>query len=426
MNVRRYLVGLFGTLALGLGVTLAFNALVDPYDCNHLARVRGFNAVKTRAVDRVGKSITVLCHDYDAMSFGTSRVGAGIPRHHPAWEGYRYFDFSFAAATIGEVRHAMEYAHRHHKLKRVYIGLDYFMFNYRPFSPLFYDSFMNPARMERPTVLDLTLSLPATRRSLETLGDNFNPLVTGLLWQVAGGGAGRAAGGGGGADGGDEARPQRKGKRDYPYYHLFRARLKDYVNKAMMYGAFRLHPEAMEDMRRIVAFSRAEGIDLRVGINPAHAMMMEAIRERGLWAGYEDWKRELARICWGDGSDPVPLYDFTGYNEYTTESPPYSRDAGTEMQWYYEVTHFKDTLGARVLTRMFGPGAQGPPDVPGFGMRLTPASVEAHLADIRAAREPYVRTHPVEMGWLAELTHTPEPVPLAWRRTDAGAQTQVR
>ncbi len=187
---------------------------------------------------------------------------------------------------------------------------------------------------------------------------------------------------------------------------LFRARTKDYLNKTLFYGRdSRRTPEAMEYLRRIVALARREGIDLRLVINPPHAMMMEVIRYRGFWAEYEDWKRDLVRVAHGPGGAPVPLIDFSGYNAFTTGDVPGAGQPQRRMRWHWEITHFNQKMGAEVLKRVYAPPGMEIPPAGTFGVRLTPANVESHLAAIRAERHAYVSAHPTEMGWLKQLAH---------------------
>ena len=61
------------------------------------------------------------------------------------------------------------------------------------------------------------------------------------------------------------------------------------------------------------------------------------------------------------------------------------------MQWYWDGSHFKQSVGRLILARMFDATDV---DVPSdFGVVLSSVSIEHELARIRDARETYLTTH---------------------------------
>jgi hypothetical protein len=74
------------------------------------------------------------------------------------------------------------------------------------------------------------------------------------------------------------------------------------------------------------------------------------------------------------------VWDFSGYNSYSTETAAVNRRA---MRFFMESSHYTKTLGAVVVRRMFGG-----PDA-SFGALLNPRSIERHLAAIREQRRLY-------------------------------------
>ena len=73
-----------------------------------------------------------------------------------------------------------------------------------------------------------------------------------------------------------------------------------------------------------------------------------------LWESFEDWKRHLVRQVaeLQHGSVDIKIFDFSGYNEFTTEPVPYPGDIKSEMRWYWEPGHYKSALGERILERI--------------------------------------------------------------------------
>jgi hypothetical protein len=135
---------------------------------------------------------------------------------------------------------------------------------------------------------------------------------------------------------------------------------------------------------------------------------MEMTAAAGEWEGVEHAKRELVAYLAADaarhpGAPAFPLWDFSGYSSVTTEPLP---DAGSraEMRFYWDSSHFKERVGDWVLDRVLAtvstPDAPPPAD---FGVLLTPDSVEAALAGIRAARDAYRARHAGEVAQIEAL-----------------------
>lgn len=375
---RRYLVVFVVTLAAVLLLVGGFAQVVDPFACNEWVRQPGFNRDKTRLVTRIAKIMHVSCHDYDAMVFGTSRASF-LPIDHPAWKGYRPYNFALAAASINETRLALAYTQRVHPLKRVAIGLDFFMFGAQPQLPESAAAFLSATRKARPNLVDYSLTLLAVSTAVETVWDNLDQSRGGIL---------RAAHAGAADESGQDQLPE------------FRGQIWGFQK---IYSKINFPPEVLSELTRIVEFSRKQGIELSLYINPQHASILEVIRERGWWDAYENWKRSITRIAWRGGKDPVPLYDFSGYNAYTTEPVPTAENGYRRMQWYVDSSHFQYAVGARILDRLFGADNGEAPRVPGFGVRLRPDTVERDLAEIREQREAWLATNPPELAWVREL-----------------------
>jgi len=75
----------------------------------------------------------------------------------------------------------------------------------------------------------------------------------------------------------------------------------------------------------------------------------------------------------------VQLFDFSGYNEFTTERVPPPADRHSAMRWHWDAGHYKVALGDEMLGVIFGDAAP-------FGVVLTSSNVEQVLAAIRESR----------------------------------------
>ncbi len=159
-------------------------------------------------------------------------------------------------------------------------------------------------------------------------------------------------------------------------------------------------------LKRLLAEAREHHIPLKLFIHPTHAWEMELIRQSGLWPAFEEWKRIVAEMvadanATGDAGSAA-LWDFSGYNCWTTEEVP---DSGV-MKLHEDMSHYnRALLGRAIMQRMFG-GVSDPEtscgaDTP--GVRLDRANLEAHLARIRAAQTEWLTSHPRDVRDLREL-----------------------
>ena len=129
----------------------------------------------------------------------------------------------------------------------------------------------------------------------------------------------------------------------------------------------------------IIALCRKHGIKLDLAIAPFHADNLEAIERAGLWPRYQRAKVALTDRVAAAGGNDVRLWDFNGYDVYSTEPVPGPSDRQGETHWFWEPNHFKRGLGDLMMSVIYR-GASG------YGVRLTPANVGERLAEQSAAK----------------------------------------
>jgi hypothetical protein len=120
--------------------------------------------------------------------------------------------------------------------------------------------------------------------------------------------------------------------------------------------------------------AHANHSDVDIIIYPYHAVVLDLLREHGLWSGFEQFKRALVDIVWQRYPN-TRIVDFSGYNAFTTEPPPLP-GPGNAMRWYWEPGHFRTSLGDKIIERLYGGGSD-------FGRALTPETIDSVLAAIR-------------------------------------------
>ena len=163
-----------------------------------------------------------------------------------------------------------------------------------------------------------------------------------------------------------------------------------------------------DPFRLMLRRAYAEGTDLRLFVTPAHAVNRVLLQALGLGDRYELWLKELVRINEEEaaqaGRQPLPLWDFSDANTITRDPVPVSSDP-TPMRWYWEHSHYRKATGDLMLDRVLGysdPKRRMPAD---FGVRLTSANVDRHIARAKADLQ----------AWAAANSELVEPIVRAAR-----------
>jgi hypothetical protein len=121
-----------------------------------------------------------------------------------------------------------------------------------------------------------------------------------------------------------------------------------------------------------------------------------------LFDEFEQWKRDLANglseIRRQHPQARLSLWDFSGYDEFTSEAVPTANQPNSPMRWYWESSHFKATLGTLVLNRLFElPVAEY------FGVDIRPEQIEPWLLTTRRAQAAYAQSHQDEVRDVERL-----------------------
>jgi len=397
----------------------SMNFVVDPFGMYRLVDLAGFNAYKP-AVDhrvRLVKAYEVRRLRPQGIILGTSRSHLGLRPSHDGWDpaARPVYNLAFDGATTKEMYRYLLHAHAMRALRQVVLGLDTYHATLAPatarpdFDPHLLDS---PGALALPSLIRADLkvltSLDALRASVATVRSQrdrepqwFAPdgqRVGEVFFHRAG------------------EHFEQLGPRGY-FEEIDRLevgfkREGQLAANARSSGrtaqpATAASETSLDYIRRIVAFCRAEGVDLRIFIAPEHAHQLEITAAIGEWATLENAKRALVQLLAEDsarhpGAPPIPLWDFSGYSSVTTEALP-QLGSRAEMEFYWDSSHFKDTVGDFVLDRLFGLSHSRRPVPPDFGVRLTPATVEPALAWLRAAQLDYRRSHPQDVAWIRSL-----------------------
>ncbi|MDM8560821.1 hypothetical protein QUF82_18460 [Thiotrichales bacterium HSG14] len=370
-----------------------FNWFIDPFGKYQIIKIAGINTEKTQ-VEMIGnrtlKAIGLLGADYHAIILGTSRANNAINPTHAALKkiGATY-NTSLTGTNIYELEKVFDYSLKHHKnLKEVVFSLDFLTFSSRRATNADFEQSMFSEQYSLWTKLRNTFSLDEVYYSLKTIADNVANKQAAYHTDYT---------------------EQGFAKRTFPLPHhqlFIKILSKNFFVNKQTYAGFCYSQDRLHRFQRILKKSRQRGIFVRLFISPIHAWQLEALRIMGLYATFEQWKRDLVTIIARNAAQypnsPVyPLWDFTGYNSMTTEAIPAQSEQ--VMQWYWESSHFKKELGDLVLDRLFSyqsPKRVVPND---FGELIHNDNIEAHLLKLRKEQQHYHQTHPQDIAKIEAL-----------------------
>ena len=366
------------------------NSLVDPFAIYGMPIRAGFNADKVALADyaRFARPLQILRRQPRVVLLGTSRIRDGIDPLDLGGDGVGALNYGVPALSVIEAEAFAEHAIRVAPVRELIIGLDFFQFN---------DDVPYKAGFDRNLLGDgigpyaffrSTLSYVAVRQSWLTVADSrADPGSVSFRSD------------------GFRARDERS------LAETVDGILIDVEDFAGRYRRMASIDVSLHALERMLAAATQRGVDVRVFFSPMHAALHEAVHRRDSWPLFERWKREVLAIA---ERTNTPVWDFSGYNEVTTV--PFD-DAGT---FYFDGSHYRPAVGRRILAIIGqsagvdrGDGRDGGEERPrvrpgGFGVRLTPDTLEAHLSATRANRAAYVESMPQDiapyrgkLGWVA-------------------------
>jgi len=385
------------TSVLIAAAVASINAAVDPYLLFNMPRLAGFNDKKpsVETEERLIKAYEVVRAAPNGLILGTSRVAIGLDTAHAAWpaKARPVYNLGIAGADPFTSYRYLQHVLAHRDVTVVILGLDfeYFLVGKKRdrSAPLAFESYLSVDRDGRwdPSrrwyhlrdLAESTLSLEALADSLATIkasrrGETLDVSSSGNLSEAG----------------------FRRETAELGAAPLFAQRnlynIRTYRGRTFPQdGAGQADAPALADLRAIIALCRARGIQLELFAQPMHADLLETLDLLGAWPAYEAWKRELVEVSRGGSSGKsaaVRVWDFGGYDQYSTETLPENSDRGARLRWFWEPSHYTKALGSLILTRIFGGRDTS------YGVVLTAETIESRLADVRARRAAYRESRP--------------------------------
>lgn len=380
-----------------VGGVVGVNVTMDPYLILGMPRIAGVNRSKP-AVD--GKRPFMMSYDVlraapNTVLVGNSRVEAGLAAENPAWpESDRpVYNLGVPAGSPYVGYRYLQHVMAQHHLSLVVLGLDFEYF----LTVEEADRHVREHTFEsRLVVTQNGMPNPGWRSqhirdtfqavfSLDALSDSVATLTANLSDGTAdavdlGSGDMRIAGSYGAIAGS---------------YTLVVA---SDLGTILGWRGKTRNRFAMADLRSILDLCQSHETRLILFMDPAHADELEILDAVGYWKEFEGWKRDIVALIaeYQRSTDPSPiqLWDFTGYDSYSSEAvltDPH------RLRWYLEPRHYTKALGDAIVRRILGSGDAN------FGTLLTPNNLERHLAVIREQQRLYREHQPADARRVRDL-----------------------
>lgn len=366
-DARRFCARVVIALGLLAAAVAGFDAVMDPYMVLGTPPIAHLNTFKRATEDRPWLVKPYLFRRImpQTLILGSSKVEVGLDPASPMLPGDagRVFNLGVLGASPAQIFTMFEEAVAAAPIHRGLVVLDLIEFMRVPEpaaagEPPF--RFLPDGEREREELLSALLSRDALRDAVLTLATQGRSYPTGLTADglMLDGNFRRAAEAEGPAALFDHKRPQS--------LRAFR-KMRDRLAAAPTTPI----PD-IDGLRRMIALSRARHITLDIAIAPVHAEVLRIITLAGLWPRYEAAKRALADVIAAEAGETVPLWDFMGLDAFSTE--PAGGRRGAEDAWFWEPSHFRRTLGEKLLGTIYRGGT-------GYGRRLTVDGMEDALAE---------------------------------------------
>lgn len=395
------LVSIFFVLIVLINYTINPYSIFNSYLAQQLTINKPFYSTHTR----MGKAYIVRKLKPKSIILGASRAETGLNPEHPGFKNKPVYNLSLAGANIYETYRYFQHMNNLTKLVQIVLSIDFFQFNAnKAVTPDFLESRLSisykGSQVGYPLqeVVSVLSSIDGLVASIETIfkQNNSRQIIlnngqqnhTANKMKIVKQGGHRNA--------------FLQSEEDYIKYIYFPKPAKKFDFSSVETGT-----DSFLIFRLLIEECYRKDIDTKILISPSHARQWETLAASGLWDKWEFWKKELVRLneeaAVKYGRKPFALWDFSGYNTYTTESVPPIGDTRTEMKWYWESSHYRSELGDIVLDRIFNVSRPERTVADDFGVLLTAESLNRHLLKIRSTREKYRLSHLNDVAEINDL-----------------------
>ena len=362
MPWKRFLLfWLGGTCAL-LSLVAALNIAVDPFFVFGTPLINGFNKYKpaTQGREALAKAALVMDAQPRTLLVGASKVQVGLDPESTIWNATERPVFNagipggLSPATLRVLTDVLKIAPVH----RVLVLLEFVDMLEPPGINNSDTPFRTTGWARAREFVDAALTRDALEASVRTLSDQWTDIPSGLRpngQMYDGVFRGPTESEGPGAVFGQ--------KMTFNAERVagMRARLSVKPGVAIA---------QLDVVRKLIATCRERGIALDLALPPVHADFLRLLDLAGLWPRYLAMRTVLADTVAQEGGGQVHLWNFMGFDSYSTEPVPPLGKRASALRWFWEPNHFRPELGQMMLETIYR-GRKG------VGNLLTPEDVAA-------------------------------------------------
>jgi hypothetical protein len=187
--------------------------------------------------------------------------------------------------------------------------------------------------------------------------------------------------------------------------HLFETQIRRSIAMHSPENAIGSLGSGLGELGSLIDRAHDKKIDFRVVFLPVHALSYEKL----LQSGYEEFLSKLklgvVAVC---SERAVPVFDFTGYTDVTTEPIPWSDrrlQDNDRMRWFFDPDHFTPQLGKLVLDQVLD-FVSGATVQVAHGKLLNQSNIAHHLSEIDETRQNYSAVGSRDLSLLHDLAVT--------------------
>lgn len=373
-STRTFLLTFFWITLPVLFVIAILNYFMDPYEYFNTKKVEDYNKYKLGEVvntshERFDRAVAIMRQKPKAILLGTSRVKAGFETSYfSKIVNENAYKVAFSGARFDELyAYFMHVLFNQPDLKHLFLAIDFPSFSDKlNATPDFSAERLSRSTLPLNDLLNLLFSYNNLKFSQETYQYNQNPE-------------------------GIQHTTRNHAKIDENEYMGINSIMLDNPDvfikseKMITFTDYAIDKKKVELFRKLVQTCKEKNIDLKIIFCPAHCRYWEAISQCGRLDDLENLKRQLTAIH--------PIYDFSDHSDINNE--PLTGEHG---QYYFEISHFRPTLGRLVLNKVYGIEDQ----MPNTGHLVDADNVEAHLSKLRQNREDWAKNNPGQAVWVRE------------------------
>ena len=391
MSNKKYTIIFLVFFSLSLSMIGTLNYLVNPFDIFSMKKISGFNERKPESNQRQRLSKTYIieksCHENLIM--GNSRALA-ISSDYNAWPNSKAYNYAITNASMYEMFRYFQHALASCKIRTVILNLDFIMFEKTAgHAEQFIENRLKVTAKGNSTnwrvkayltdSIPALFSLTAFNASINTINNQNNEQKTKFKCS---------------APQHDHFKIAAKGGH-HPYMiETNRRVIKEFTQNHTLTD----YQLALRHYENFIKMAYKNNIQLILSITPSHASFYELLQLTKFKNHFNNWLKNIISInektAISFNKPAFNVYNFSGYNSFTTERIPAINNIETGMSWFWESLHFKKELSYHMLDRIFDHERADCPTPSDFGVKINSINLASYTKQQIKHRQKYLKSHP--------------------------------